>query len=234
MRIAVVAPRGRMGREVVRLLEQAGTELSIVDDKIEEKLLDCASYIDFSSTELTEKVAKAATALQIPGIVGTTALSPGAKTSLEVLAKVAPVICAANFSLGVNLLLALASKAAEALGPDFDKEVFEIHHKNKKDAPSGTALALAEAINAGNTQAVVTKRNSSDLARQSNEIGVAAARGGDVIGEHTVFFFGQEERIELVHRATDRAVFAAGAIRAARWIAGKSPGWYSMNDVLGL
>src|SRR5690606_9901590 len=139
---------------------------------------------------------------------------------------------------GVNLLLILAETAARALGPAVDVEVVELHHKHKRDAPSGTALALARALAAGRgqdlDQVLRTERSGDGGARPGGEIGVMAVRGGDVVGEHTAYLFGDGERIELTHRAASRDLFAAGALRAAAWLAGRAPGRYTMRDVLGL
>jgi 4-hydroxy-tetrahydrodipicolinate reductase len=170
-------------------------------------------------------------------VVGTTGLRPDEERALAELAKVAPVVVAANFSLGVNLVLGLVKQAARILGPDWDAEVVETHHKAKRDAPSGTALAIARAIAAGHgVEYDQVKRHTRDGdvgPRPRGEIGVATLRGGDVVGEHVAYFFGQHERIEIAHRATSRTIFAAGALRAAAWAVDKPPGRYDMLDVLG-
>ncbi|MDQ3370699.1 MAG: 4-hydroxy-tetrahydrodipicolinate reductase, partial [Myxococcota bacterium] len=171
-------------------------------------------------------------------VIGTTGLAPDDEAAIDALAAVAPVVVAANFSLGVNLLLGLVKTAARALGTEWDAEVVETHHRAKRDAPSGTALMIARAIAAGHGSTYdEVKRHTRDGdvgARPRGEIGVSAVRGGDVIGEHTAVFFGPAERIELTHRATSRAIFAAGALRAAAWAVGQPPGRYDMLDVLGL
>lgn len=142
---------------------------------------------------------------------------------------------AANFSLGVAVTRALVRRAAAALPVSFHPEIAEIHHQRKVDAPSGTALALAHDIDAARgVSACITGRSGQVGERTDHEVGVFALRGGDVVGEHTVYFFGQGERVEIAHKATDRRIFARGAIAAARWIAGKAPGRYTMDDVLGL
>ena len=144
---------------------------------------------------------------------------------------------AANFSLGVNLVLGLVRTAASVLGTEWDAEVVETHHRAKRDAPSGTALMIARAIAAGHGSdydAVKRHARDGDIGpRPRGEIGVSTVRGGDVIGEHTATFFGAAERIEIGHRASSRSIFAAGALRAAAWVVGKSPGRYDMLDVLG-
>lgn len=170
-------------------------------------------------------------------IVGTTGLGPEVEALLDEAARHVPVLTAANFSVGVNLLLALAERTASVLGPEFDIEIVEAHHRRKEDAPSGTALALGRAVAEGRAvdleQVRRDGRSGRPGARPQGEIGFHAIRGGDVIGEHHVLFLGELERVELVHRASDRGLFAAGALRAARWIRGRSPGRYSMRDVLG-
>ena len=150
----------------------------------------------------------------------------------------APVVVAANMSVGVNLLLGLTRRSAAILGPDYDIEIVEMHHRHKVDAPSGTALALGEAAAAGRgialDEAAVRVRDGQTGARPEGAIGFATLRGGDVVGDHTVIFAGDGERLELTHRASSRAVFAEGAVRAALWCEGRPPGLYSMRDVLGL
>jgi 4-hydroxy-tetrahydrodipicolinate reductase len=195
-------------------------------------------YIDFATPQATADVAIAALARGCAAVVGTTGLGDRAHAALEVLSKRAPVLWAPNFSPGVNLLLDLAERAARALGPEFDLEIVEIHHRKKRDAPSGTALALGEALARGRADAGGLAqrlgRAGDTGPRAAGELGIAAVRGGDVIGEHTAYFLGDHERIELTHRAATRDVFAAGALRAAVWLAGKPAGRYRMRDVLGL
>jgi 4-hydroxy-tetrahydrodipicolinate reductase len=149
-----------------------------------------------------------------------------------------PVVLSANFSIGVNLLLGLTQQVAAVLGPDYDIEIAEMHHRHKVDAPSGTALALGEAAAKGRgvklADVAVKSRDGHTGARPEGAIGFATLRGGDVVGEHSVLFAGEGERIGLSHSASSRAVFAKGAVRAALWTAGKQPKLYSMADVLGL
>lgn len=170
-------------------------------------------------------------------IVGTTGLGPDTDEALDALAARTAVLIAPNFALGVNLLLELVRRAAAALGADaFDVEIVEAHHRRKADAPSGTALALGQAAAEGRGVAFEAVRRDGRSGRAgprpAGEIGMHAVRGGDVVGEHRVLFLGERERLELVHAATDRDVFAEGALAAARWIAGRAPGRYSMADVL--
>jgi 4-hydroxy-tetrahydrodipicolinate reductase len=197
----------------------------------------CDVYIDFTTPASTRAAAELAASRGLPAVIGTTGLDADADRAIDALAKRAPVIVSANFSLGVNVLLGLAETAARALGPDWDAEVVETHHKLKRDAPSGTALAIARAIAAGHgVDYDSVKRHARDGeigARPAGEIGVSAVRGGDVVGEHVAYFFGAAERIELAHRATSRSIFAVGALRAAAWLVGKPPGSYTMQSVLG-
>ncbi len=194
-------------------------------------------YIDFTSPAATRTIAKLALERKLPAVIGTTGLTADDEAALDALAKVAPIVVAANFSLGVNLLLGLVKQAAAVLGPEWDAEVVETHHRAKRDAPSGTALMIARAIAAGHGSSYdAVKRHTRDGdigPRPRGEIGVSTIRGGDVIGEHTAAFFGAAERIEITHRATSRSIFAAGALRAAAWVVGKPPGRYDMLAVLG-
>lgn len=241
-KVAVVGAAGKMGR-AVQDAARAREDLSIsatVDqgDDLATALAGCDVYIDFSTPAATLTAARAAITAKKAAIVGTTGLPSDVEGVLGELAKVAPIVVAANFSLGVNLMLGLVRQAAKALGPDWDAEVVETHHKAKRDAPSGTALAIAKAIAAGHgADYDAVKRHARDGeigARPRGEIGVATVRGGDVVGEHVAYFFGQHERLEIAHRATSRGIFATGALVAAAWAVGKPPGRYTMLDVLGL
>lgn len=171
-------------------------------------------------------------------VVGTTGLGDSEQKLLAEAAESSPVLTAANFSVGVNLLLNLVETAARSLGPEYDIEVVETHHRRKEDAPSGTALALAEAAAAGRDVELQKVRRDGRSgrpgARPRGEIGLHAMRGGDVIGDHQVHLIGDLERIEIAHRASDRALFADGALRAAAWLQGREPGRYTMKQVLGL
>jgi len=211
----------------------------VVTSNLETGLAGCDAYIDFTTPEACAQAARAAMhAGGVAAVVGTTGLDPATVSELDRLAARAPVLVAANFSLGVNLVIALAETAARALGPEFDFEVMELHHRHKRDAPSGTALALAAALAAGRGQALAdvlrTARSGEVGPRPDGEIGVVALRGGEIAGEHTALLIGDSERIELTHRAGSRDLFAAGALRAATWLAGRPPGHYAMRDVLGL
>jgi len=194
--------------------------------------------VDFSLPKATPPNIDACLEAGIPLIIGTTGLSVEDEQLLVDASERIPIVYAANFSVGVTLLLQLASVAAAALGTDWDAELIELHHRYKRDAPSGTALrigqAVAEATDRVFSAVAVTDRASLGRPRLPNEIGVYGMRGGDSIGEHTLLFLGEGERVELTHRATDRAIFARGALRAARWAVTQPPGLYSMFDVLGL
>ncbi len=194
-------------------------------------------YVDFTTPAATQIAARLASERNLAAVVGTTGLSADANAALADLARVAPVVVAANFSLGVNLMLGLVRQAARVLGPEWDAEIVETHHHNKRDAPSGTALAIARSVAAGHgVDYDEVKRHTRDGdvgPRPRGEIGVSTVRGGDVIGEHVAYFFGEAERVEIAHRATSRTIYAAGALRAAAWAVGKPPGRYDMLDVLG-
>lgn len=197
------------------------------------------AVIDFTTPAASRAHAELAARTGTALVVGTTGLEPGDLAEIRAAAAKAPIVQSFNMSLGVNLLAALVKQAAAALGPDsFDIEIVEMHHKHKVDAPSGTAILLGEAAAQGRgvDLAAASQRGRDGITgeRTAGDIGFASLRGGDVVGEHTVILAGAGERIELTHRATQRAIFAAGAVRAAVWLAGKKPGLYAMTDVLGL
>ena len=197
-----------------------------------------AVVIDFTLPEATAANAQACAAAGCPMIIGTTGHDEAGRREIERAAQRIAIVLAPNMSLGVNLLLKLAQLAAQTLDDGYDIEIFEAHHRNKKDAPSGTALALGRAAAAGREvvleDAMEVARHGMTGARQRGAIGFSVFRGGDVVGDHTVTFAGIGERIELTHRASDRMAFARGALKAAQWIGGRKPGIYSMQDVLGL
>lgn len=190
--------------------------------------------VDFSLPEATAALFERMDGRPLPLVSGVTGRDADARARLDAHAAVAPVLWASNFSLGVALLRRLVTRAAAAI--DWDAEVFELHHRRKADAPSGTALTLAEAVAHGRELPWPSSARAprGPGARQSDEIGVSALRGGDVVGEHTVFFCGEGERVELTHRATDRSVFAHGALRAAAWLVGRAPGHHTLDAVLGV
>ncbi len=196
------------------------------------------AVIDFTIPEATVEHGRLAAAAVKPLVVGTTGLSPAQCGDLEVAAKRTAIVQAANMSVGINLLEGLTRQVAGILGDDYDIEIMEMHHRHKVDAPSGTALALGSQAAAGRgvdlDQVSQRVRDGHTGARKRGDIGFATMRGGDVVGEHTVVFAAEGERIELIHRATSRSIFARGAVRAARWLEGRPPGLYTMRDVLGL
>ena len=195
------------------------------------------TVIDFTTPAATVQHAALAAERRCALVIGTTGLSPEDIAQIDTAAKRTAIVRAGNMSLGVNILLALVEQVARALD-GYDIEVLEMHHHHKVDAPSGTALMLGEAAAKGRgvDLAAVSQRVRDGITgpRKPGEIGFATLRGGDVIGEHTVFFSGEGERIEIGHKASSRRLFAAGAVRAAKWTAGRPPGHYSMRDVLGL
>lgn len=193
--------------------------------------------IDFSSPTATAGVVRAAAELGVACVVGTTGLGDDAKAALRDAAERIPVVAAPNMSLGVQVLAHVLGETLRLLGAGFDVEIIEAHHREKKDAPSGTALRLANVVTKSlglSPDNLVHGREGSSARRATREVGVHAIRGGDIVGDHTVLLAGDGERIELTHKATSRAVFAAGALRAARWVVGKPPGTYTIADVLGL
>jgi 4-hydroxy-tetrahydrodipicolinate reductase len=192
--------------------------------------------IDFTSAAASLEHARICAERGVPLVVGSTGFSSDAKAELARSAQRIPVVMSPNMSVGVNLVIKMAAQLAQVLGDSFDVEILETHHRMKKDAPSGTALRIAEEV------ATALGRKASDLRlsregqigeRPRPEIGVQTLRGGDVVGDHTIFFLGEGERVELTHRATSREQFARGALRAARWVVGRPPGLYDMQDVLG-
>ena len=196
------------------------------------------AILDFTIPAASIRLAALAAETKLAHIIGTTGMSAEDEGKVAEAAKKTAIVKSGNMSLGVNLVAALARRVAKTLDDAFDIEVLEMHHNRKVDAPSGTALMLGEAAAQGRgislKQRVVRSRDGHTGARQKGDIGFAALRGGSVFGEHSVMFAGPAERIELVHRAEDRMIFARGALRAAQWARGQKPGLYSMADVLGL
>lgn len=194
--------------------------------------------IDFTLPQAVIGHAEAAEKNVTALVIGTTGLGPEDQAAVEKAARSVAVIQAANFSVGVNLLLGLTTQVAALLDSDYDIEIVEMHHRHKVDAPSGTALALGQAAADGRSvdlEAVSQRvRDGHTGARRPGDIGFATLRGGDVVGEHSVIFAADGERIELTHKASSRTLFARGAVRAAKWCDGRAAGLYSMTDVLGL
>jgi 4-hydroxy-tetrahydrodipicolinate reductase len=263
IRILVFGLAGRMGQALRRLVEDAddlrlvggiereprrgeaaarlGCEAVVTAEDAGELISASDAVLDFSSPAALRQLLERS-AEQLAGralIVGTTGLAAREQELVAEAAHRSPVIVSANFSIGLNLLLELVQQAARVLAADrFDSEIVELHHRRKADAPSGTALALAAAIAAARKAPLETVRRdgrSGEIGpRPTGEIGLHALRGGAVVGEHRVHFLGTAERLELAHVATDRALFAEGALLAARWAAGRPPGRYELREVLGL
>jgi 4-hydroxy-tetrahydrodipicolinate reductase len=265
MKIAVLGAAGRMGQSLARAV--AATEGCVLAGGVEAKgstaigrdlgevaglgplgievtddplplFAEIDGVLDFTTPAATVSFAGLAAQARIVHVIGTTGLSPDDMAAIEAAARHAAIVKAGNMSLGVNLLAGLTERVARTLGPEFDIEILELHHRHKRDAPSGTALMLGEAAASGRGVALkdhaVRSRDGDVGPRREGDIGFTVMRGGDVVGEHRVIFAGNGERIELVHVATDRGIFARGAVRAALWARGQGPGLYSMADVLGL
>jgi len=238
--ITINGAKGRMGHALITAVTELGLTVSAAVDAGDDLAAGMKSsdvVVDFSSHSATQTVLEQAIAQRKPLVIGTTGHSAESKKKLLVLAAQVPCVWAGNFSVGVNLLFALTRRAASILGPDYDAEVIEMHHRFKQDAPSGTAARLLEIIlEERKLTAAALRHGRSGIpgARTSTEVGVHALRGGDVVGDHTVMFAGLGERLELTHKASDRAIFARGALRAAQWVVSQKPGVYDMQDVLGL
>lgn len=264
LRIAVAGANGRMGRSVLAALKgrsdltvsaalvrpdspvvgqpathETADPLFFTND-LDEALGNADGLIDFTDPETCVALAEAAAARGVFVVSGTTGLNDAQHAALDDAARRTVVVHAGNFSLGIAVLSALVTRAVEVLGPEFDIEIVEMHHRHKKDAPSGTALMLGEAAARGRGQSLealrAAPRDGVDALREAGEIGFAALRGGGVIGEHHVLLASSAERLELVHRAEDRGLFAQGALRAALWAGapGRPAGRYGLSDVLSL
>lgn len=242
IKIILVGSKGRMGQAVLASAARQ-PDISVVgqidlgDDL--GAVIDAGDLvIDFSAHTATAGVVNLCVRARKPLVLGTTGHTETEQAAIRQAAATVPIVWSSNFSTGVNVLFWLTRKAAEILGPGFDPEVIEVHHRMKKDAPSGTAATLARILAEvrGSQLAEVVRHGRHGLVgeRTPSEIGVHAVRGGDVVGEHTVLLAGLGERLELTHRASSRETFAQGALRAARWVIGRSPGLYDMQDVLGL
>ena len=264
MRVAIAGAAGRMGRALLEaaaategvtlaaVLEAPGSAwagrdvadlggavrgLTIgTDAKAALRLADV--LIDFTRPEGTRAHLAACRAARSAIVIGTTGFDAEQLAEIRTAAREIPIVMAPNMSVGVNVMLKLVGTAARSLGPDYDVEVFEIHHKLKVDAPSGTALRLGEVAAAARATTLekvgVHARHGTTGERKPGTIGFSSARGGDIVGDHTVYFAGPGERLEITHRASSRATYAQGAMRAAKFLAGKPPGLYDMEDVLGL
>ena len=225
LRIALIAPEGRMGKAIQATA--AETDTFVIDQDHAEVI------VDFSAPAALQASLDRAVQAAVPILIGTTGLDDLAQRRIADAARHVAVLRAANTSLGVALLTDLVERAARVLGK-WDAEILEIHHKHKADAPSGTALALGEAVARGRGQPLQAEsgRNGTGLSRKEGAIGFAAVRGGTAAGDHDVLFLGLEERLILSHRAESRMIFARGALTAARFLHGKAAGLYSMQDVI--
>ncbi|MDL1872125.1 4-hydroxy-tetrahydrodipicolinate reductase [Deltaproteobacteria bacterium PRO3] len=257
-RIIVTGVAGRMGSRIADIVRQSGgltlagaTESpgsfavgtllpeghQVVDD-LAKNIEHADVVIDFTSPKATLRHAEICAQHDKALVVGTTGFGPEEREKLLPLLKKIPSVFSSNMSIGMNVMFKTAARMATLLGEDYDIEIFEAHHRHKKDAPSGTALTLAEEIAAavGRDLGKVARyeRHGQIGARPPREIGIQTLRGGDIVGDHTVYFAGEGERLEITHRATSRDNFARGAVLAAKWVAAKSPGVYTMFDVLGL
>ncbi|MBI3886831.1 MAG: 4-hydroxy-tetrahydrodipicolinate reductase [Opitutae bacterium] len=240
-RLMLHGATGRMGRAVSAAAAELGfaiaARLTAESDLSPGALAAGDVLVDFSHFDATERLIAAAGAAGKALVIGTTGHAPELRQRLAVQAAQVPAVWAGNFSIGVNLLYALTRRATRVLGADFDVEIVEMHHRHKKDAPSGTAARLADLVQQERElgpEALRYGRSGLTGERRRDEIGVHVLRGGDVVGEHTVIYAGAGERLELTHKASDRAVFARGALRAAQWVVAQPPGLYDMQDVLGL
>jgi 4-hydroxy-tetrahydrodipicolinate reductase len=262
--VVVTGANGRMGCQIVRLVRQgeglalhaaverpgfpAGTDAGVpaglgpigvaIGDDLGKALAGAHVVVDFTGPEASARHAEICAEQGVAIVIGSTGFAPETRARVEAAAKRIPVILSPNMSVGMNVLFELVRQAATALGEAYDVEILDLHHKKKRDAPSGTAEMLAEvaahALDREMAASVAYVRHGILGERPPWQIGVQTLRGGDVVGDHTVYFLGDGERLELTHRATSREQFARGAIRAAAWLPGRKPGLYEMADVLGL
>lgn len=265
LRIAVCGAAGRMGRKIMELILDAedltlsgaieyathpdidkdvGTLLGRaeigqpLESNVEHVAAASDVVIDFSHADVTIEVAQAVAKEKKALVIGTTGHEDMQRNEILEEASEIPLVWAPNMSVGVTLMFGLAARAAKILGEDYDVEVVEMHHRHKKDAPSGTAMKLAQVLADAREKSLtehgIFTRHGMTGERPTGHIGVQTLRGGDVVGEHTALYVGDGERLEITHRATSREIFARGAVRAARWVYGKHAGLYDMFDVLGL
>jgi len=242
VKVIINGSKGRMGQALLACAARMPSVEVVAevdqDDELDAVLSQADVVVDFSTHDITSRVAAFCAKHKKALVIGTTGHSEVEKTQIQTCQELVPMVWASNYSTGVNTLFWLTRKAAEILGPDFDLEVVEMHHRMKRDAPSGTATTLLEVL------ADVRKLQLREVVRHGRrgitgertrkEIGIHALRGGDVVGDHTVIFAADGERVELTHKASNRDTFANGALRAAQWVVGKKPGIYDMQDVLGL
>lgn len=248
IKLVISGCNGKMGK-VVSSVAQAQSDMEIVGgfDINTESVMGCKVYenpcdykgeadvvIDFSHPDNLSGLLEYAKKMGTPLVIATTGLSEEQKNEMKKVAEHVPIFFSANMSLGVNLLIELAQKATKVLADQFDIEIIEKHHNQKIDAPSGTALAIADSINDVLTERkeYIYDRHAVRKKRSKNEIGIHAVRGGTIVGEHEVIFAGKDEVIELKHQAMSKEIFAVGAVAAAKYLIGKAPGMYSMRDLV--
>ena len=240
LKILINGGKGRMGHALVDAAKEMGLMVGAAVGRGGDAAAELAKadvVVDFSSHLATRALLELAVAQHKPVVLGTTGHSAEERKKLLALAAKIPCVWAGNFSVGVNLLFALTRRASAILGSDYDAEVIEMHHRFKKDAPSGTAARLLEIIleeRKLDAKSLRHGREGITGERTSTEVGVHSLRGGDVVGDHTVMFAALGERLELTHKASDRGIFARGALRAAQWVVTQQPGVYDMQHVLGL
>jgi 4-hydroxy-tetrahydrodipicolinate reductase len=242
IKVVITGAKGRMGQSLIacapRFADLEVTGKIDLEDKLEEVIEGADVVIDFSFHAATAAIAETCARRRCALVIGTTGHKAEEKTRILAATSSIPVVWASNYSTGVNMLFWLTRKAAEALGTSYDLEVVEMHHRMKKDAPSGTAMTLAEILAAVRNEqldeALRHGRHGIVGERTSREIGMHSIRGGDVVGDHTVIFATPGERLELTHKASSRETFANGALRAALWVVKQPPGLYNMQHVLGL
>ena len=263
IKVAVCGAMGRMGRKVIQailarpdmrisgLIEGpdcplAGQNLNnglgelrpdqTLTTNFDEGAKGADVYIDFTTVPASLAFLARAVEMKLPAVIGTTGFSKADQAALQEAGRHIPVLWAPNMSRGVSALCRAAVELAKILGPDYDVEIVELHHRQKRDAPSGTALklmrAVSQALGRDPDQSLVCGRQGQTAPRREDEIGVLAGRGGDVVGDHTIYFLGPGERLELTHRAHARDTFAQGAVRVAAWLAGRAPGLYNLEDTL--
>ena len=264
VKIAVCGAAGRMGQRIIVAVKEAGCELSgalerpghelvgqdagviagcgalgvTISDDLNAVVRGCDVLIDFTTPKVSLKNLEACGLQGKAIVIGSTGFTPDERMLARELARDIPAVLAPNMSVGVNVCFKVLADIAKILGDDFDVEIVEAHHKLKKDAPSGTAVRMgevvAEALGRTYNQVANCHREGIIGERTREEIGMQTIRGGDIVGEHTVYFIGMGERIELTHRAHTRDMFSRGSVRAAKWVVGQKPGLYDMQDVLGL
>jgi len=240
MKVCIIGAKGRMGHAIAEASNRAGHDIAAridVGDDLEAGIKSAQVAVDFSFHSATKSVFEIAARTNTPVVCGTTGHSQSEREELVEIASKTPTVWAGNFSIGVNLLCYLVEKAAQTLPPDYNAEILEMHHRMKKDAPSGTALMLADAVLGPRDlgyDALRHGREGITGERSQREVGMHSLRGGDVVGDHTVVFSEIGERLELTHRASSRSIFAQGAVRAAEWVLGKPNGLYGIRQVLGL